>query len=80
MPLHKNEKIMKKNLLSIITVFAFAAICMNATAQKRYVDEVFADVLKTANIEYDSNRSINIFSQTPPIFFHPTLLQLSQLL
>ena len=68
MPLHKNEKIMKKNLLSFITVFAFAAICMNATAQKRYVDEVFTNVLKTANIEYDSNRAINIFPpNTPPI-------------
>ena len=68
MPLHKNEKIMKKNLLNLITVFAFAAICMNATAQKRYVDEVFNNVLKTANIEYDSNRAINIFPpNTPPI-------------
>jgi hypothetical protein len=59
---------MKKNLLNLITVFAFAAICMNATAQKRYVDEVFNNVLKTANIEYDSNRAINIFPpNTPPI-------------
>ncbi|MFA9212908.1 MAG: hypothetical protein ACEQSR_03575 [Candidatus Methylacidiphilales bacterium] len=59
---------MKKNLLNLFTVLALIATCMNANAQKkRYVDEVFANVLKTANIEYDSNRSINIFAPSPPI-------------
>lgn len=62
----KIKKRMKKNLLNLFTVLAFAAICMNASAQKRYVDEVFTNVLKTANIEYDSNRSINIFYAGPP--------------
>lgn len=58
---------MKKNLLNLFTALALIATCMNANAQKRYVDEVFTNVLKTANIEYDSNRSINIFAQNPPI-------------
>lgn len=59
---------MKKNLLKFISVFAFGAVCLNANAQKRYVDEVFSNVLKTTNIEYDSNRAINIFPpNTPPI-------------
>lgn len=58
---------MKKNLLNLFTALALIATCMNANAQKRYVDEVFTNVLKTSNIEYDSNRSINIFAQTPPI-------------
>ncbi|MBJ7427776.1 MAG: T9SS type A sorting domain-containing protein [Bacteroidia bacterium] len=59
---------MKKNLLNLFTVLALIATCMNANAQKRYVDEVFTNVLKTANIEYDSNRAINIFPpNTPPI-------------
>jgi acetyl esterase/lipase len=63
---------MKKNLLNLFTALALIATCMNATAQKRYVDEVFANVLKTANIEYDSNRSINIFPpNTPPIITTP---------
>ena len=59
---------MKKNLLNLITLLALSAICFNASAQKRYVDEIFANVVKTGNIEYDSNRAINIFPpNTPPI-------------
>ena len=59
---------MKKNLLNLFTLLAFSVICFHASAQKRYVDEVFAKVVKTGNIEYDSNRAINIFPpNTPPI-------------
>ncbi len=64
----KKRKRMKKNLLNLFTLLAFSAICFNASAQKRYVDEIFANVVKTGNIEYDSNRAINIFPpNTPPI-------------
>ncbi|MFZ4797271.1 MAG: T9SS type A sorting domain-containing protein [Bacteroidia bacterium] len=60
---------MKKNLLNLFTLLAFSALCFSASAQnKRFVDEVFSNVLKTTNIEYDSNRAINIFPpNTPPI-------------
>ncbi len=57
---------MKKNLLNLFTLLAFSAICFNASAQKRYVDEIFANAVKTGNVEYDSNRSINIFYAGPP--------------
>jgi hypothetical protein len=42
---------------------------MNLSAQNvRYGDEIFANVMKTSNVEYDSNRAINIFPpNTPPI-------------
>ena len=60
---------MKKNLLNLFALLAFSAICFNASAQnKRYVDEIFANVVKTGNVAYDSNRAINIFPpNTPPI-------------
>jgi len=59
---------MKKNLLNLFTLLAFSAICFHASAQKRYVDEIFANVVKTGNVVYDSNRAINIFPpNTPPI-------------
>lgn len=70
---------MKKNLLNLITVFAFTAICFNATAQKRYINEVFMNVTKSADIEYDSNRSINIIPpNNPPIITSKLLCNIYQ--
>jgi hypothetical protein len=64
---------MKKHLLKGLALVA-SMIAMEASAQNRYIDPVFAGVNKTANIMYDSNASINIlYGQIPgiqPLFSH----------
>jgi acetyl esterase/lipase len=56
---------MRKQLLKISVMLLFAASTTGVFAQ-RYVNEVFTDALKTANIEYDTNRSLNLlFGQIP---------------
>jgi acetyl esterase/lipase len=57
---------MKKQLLKLSIACGLAMACTASFAQKRYVDDIFTDVLKTTNIEYDSNRSINILYGAVP--------------
>lgn len=57
---------MKKNLLNLLACFVALVFTSQAQAQKRYVDDIFSSVLVQSNIEYDSNRSINIlYGQVP---------------
>jgi hypothetical protein len=51
---------MKKLLLKSSVVLSTIIATFTASAQVRYVDDVFSNILKTPNIEYDSNRSFNI--------------------
>jgi acetyl esterase/lipase len=51
---------MKKLLLKSAMLCAVGLAGHLSFAQNRYVDDVFSGVTKTANIEYDSNRSVNI--------------------
>lgn len=56
---------MKKLLLQVFAIVTTVAIVNKASAQVRYLDPVFSSVNKTSNIEYDSNRSLNILYGTP---------------
>ncbi|MFA6261276.1 MAG: T9SS type A sorting domain-containing protein [Bacteroidia bacterium] len=59
---------MKKLLLNLASGVILSAFALSASAQDsvRYVNDIFADVLVQSNIEYDSNRSINIlYGQIP---------------
>lgn len=59
---------MKKNLLKGLAVAALGMLGLQTNAQVRYIDPVFNDVTKTANIMYDSNMAVNIlFGQVPGI-------------
>lgn len=51
---------MKKQLLKLTLLCAGVISTMASIAQTRYVDDVFSDYTKSANIMYDSNRSMNI--------------------
>lgn len=52
---------MKKQLLKLLMLCGLSATTAAAFAQQtRYVDDVFSSVLKTSNLMYDSNRSVNI--------------------
>ena len=51
---------MKKLLLNFCLLLALIALGVSSQAQTRYVDDIFANALKTSNIAYDSNRSFNI--------------------
>lgn len=64
---------MKKHLLNGLAILA-SMFAMEATAQTRFIDPVFAGVTKTSNVMYDSNASVNIlYGQVPgiqPLFSH----------
>jgi hypothetical protein len=51
---------MKKTLLKLTAVACLIITGVVAQAQTRFVDPVFTNVIKTSNIEYDTNRSINL--------------------
>jgi alpha/beta superfamily hydrolase len=51
---------MKMNLLRTLMLCGLSATATASFAQTRYVDDVFTGVLKTADLVYDSNRSVNI--------------------
>jgi hypothetical protein len=57
---------MKKQLLRLSIACGLAMATSASFAQKRYVDDIFTDVLKTTNLEYDTNRSINILYGAVP--------------
>lgn len=58
---------MKKSLLHLF-VFATLVGLVNKSFAQRYTSDVFPAVTKTANIEYDSNRAINLIPpNSPPI-------------
>lgn len=56
---------MKKQLLKIFLLSTFAIFYQQTFAQ-RYLSEIFASFTKTANIEYDTNRSLNLLYPTDP--------------
>jgi hypothetical protein len=62
---------MKKTLLKGLALVA-GMVALQATAQTRYIDQVFANVSKTSNVMYDSNAAVNLlYGQVPgiqPIF------------
>lgn len=59
---------MKKLLLSLCTLGAAMLLGQHLQAQQRFVNDVFTNVLKTANVEYDSNRILNLIPpNNPPI-------------
>ncbi len=51
---------MKKRLLQVLSIVTLALISLGVNAQTRYVDEVFQNYNKVSDIEYDSNRAINL--------------------
>ncbi|MES2380261.1 MAG: T9SS type A sorting domain-containing protein [Bacteroidota bacterium] len=51
---------MKKRLLQVLSIVTLALISLGVNAQTRYVDEVFQNYNKVSDIEYDSNRTINL--------------------
>jgi hypothetical protein len=51
---------MKKQLLKLLMLSGLSVTASALFAQTRYVDDVFTDVVKTPNLMYDSNRSVNI--------------------
>ena len=51
---------MRKNLLNLSMMLCAMLFGFASTAQDRYVDDVFTNILKSTNIKYDSNRSFNI--------------------
>lgn len=57
---------MKKQVLKLSIACALAIASTASFAQKRYVDDIFTSALKSANVEYDSNRSINILYGAVP--------------
>jgi len=67
-------KNMKKNLLLLFTLSLGFTVVNSGYAQTRYIDEIFSSATKTANVLYDSNRSVNILYGTPyPIGNQPIL-------
>jgi hypothetical protein len=57
---------MKKQVLRLSMFSGLLIAASSSFAQNRYVDDIFADVTKVSNIEYDSNRSINILYGAVP--------------
>ena len=58
---------MKKQLLKGLAIIA-TLFAVNASAQTRYIDQVFPGVTKTSNIMYDSNAAVNVlYGQVPGI-------------
>lgn len=55
---------MRKQLLKVALLCGGVLSAMASMAQTRYVDDVFADYTKSAEITYDSNRSMNILFQS----------------
>lgn len=55
-----NLKTMKKQLLKLTMICSLILTAFTSFSQDRYVDDVFTNVLKTSNILYDTNRSVNI--------------------
>ncbi len=58
----------------MMVMTAACLITMGAFAQTRYLNEVFASVKKTANVEYDSNMSVNLLygnTLLPPSYTTP---------
>lgn len=51
---------MKLKLQQVLTLMALLVIGFNVKAQTRYIDEVFQNFSKVSNMEYDSNRAINL--------------------
>lgn len=51
---------MKKQLLKLTLLFGGVISTMTSFSQTRYIDDVFSDYTKAANVLYDSNRSMNI--------------------
>lgn len=72
---------MKKRLLFGLTMVA-GLFAIESNAQVRFIDPVFPDVTKTANIMYDSNVSVNIlYGQVPgipPLYVHKLYCDLYQ--
>ncbi|MCU0421526.1 MAG: T9SS type A sorting domain-containing protein [Bacteroidia bacterium] len=62
---------MKKTLLKLFSLGVALFGTGSVFAQTMYVDEMFANVLRTANVRYDSNRSVNILFNTG--YPNPTL-------
>ncbi len=59
---------MKKRVLKLTLLCAGVISSMATFAQTRYIDDVFSNYTKTANVVYDSNRSMNIlFNSGYPI-------------
>lgn len=57
---------MKKNLLNSAMLTVLLALGIMAQAQVRFVEPVFTNVTRTSNIEYDTNRAVNLlFGQVP---------------
>jgi alpha/beta superfamily hydrolase len=50
----------KLKLQQVLTLMALLVIGFNVNAQTRYIDEVFQNFSKVSNMEYDSNRAINL--------------------
>ncbi len=62
---------MKRNLLKIVVILAVCLISIGSFAQTRFINEIFLTVKKTANVEYDSNMSVNLLygnTQVPPSY------------
>ncbi|MCU0441071.1 MAG: T9SS type A sorting domain-containing protein [Bacteroidia bacterium] len=57
---------MKKQVLSIVAMAVLTLLSVTSFAQTRYINDVFANVLKTSNVLYDTNRSVNIFFPAVP--------------
>ncbi len=58
---------MKKQLLKGFAIIA-TLFAVNASAQTRFIDQVFPGVTKTSNIMYDSNAAVNLlYGQVPGI-------------
>lgn len=69
---------MKKLLLSALA-FGAALLSGSELFAQRYVNDVFTNVLKTANIQYDSNRAINLIPpNNPPIVTVPLVCDIYQ--
>ena len=58
---------MKKKLLSVFALVTSMLALNEATAQNRYLDEVFTSVNKSSNVVYDTNYAINLlYGNTSP--------------
>ncbi len=56
---------MNKKLLSVFALFTSMFALNEATAQNRYLDEVFTSVSKSSNVVYDTNYAINLLFGNP---------------
>jgi hypothetical protein len=56
---------MKKKLLSVFALATSMFALNEATAQNRYLDEVFTSVNKSSNVVYDTNYAINLLFGNP---------------